>query len=245
MKEKKGIYILPNLLTTANLFVGFYAIIAAINGDWKRSAIAIIIAAFLDGLDGRMARLTGTVTHFGVEYDSLADLVAFGLAPAILCFTFSLNLLGRWGWLAAFLYLACGTLRLARFNIQVNKAELRYFIGLPIPVAACILALSVLNIREWQVSKEFGSFFLLILTYFLSFFMISTFHYRSFKDLEWTKLKPFRISILAVFGLVIIMSHPSLVLWLLLLAYMVSGPIIYTRYFSKRKAWIKKESRVK
>ncbi|HDD43322.1 MAG TPA: CDP-diacylglycerol--serine O-phosphatidyltransferase, partial [Candidatus Desulfofervidus auxilii] len=208
MKERKSVYILPNLLTTASLFAGFYAIIAAINGDWKRAVMAIMVAAFLDGLDGRMARITGTVTHFGVEYDSLADLISFGVAPVILCFTYALNLLGRWGWLAAFLYLACGALRLARFNAQVKSTQLRYFVGLPIPAAACILALSIMNAEEWYVSKEFMSVPLLTLTYLLSFLMVSTFHYRSFKDLEWVKLKPFRISILAVFSLVIIMSYP-------------------------------------
>jgi len=234
MKEKKGVYILPNILTTATLLAGFYAIIASLNNDWKMAVIAIIIAGFLDGLDGRIARLTGTVSGFGIEYDSLADLVAFGVAPSILVFSYALKPLGRWGWLAAFLYLACGALRLARFNTQVKNASLRYFIGLPIPAAAGALALSVVNTAEYGFVVKHTQYLLLGLTYLLSFLMVSTFHYQSFKDWEWVKHKPFRASVGALLILVIVMSHPFLILWCFSLIYAASGPAFFLAYLTRR-----------
>jgi len=242
VREKRGVYILPNLLTTASMFAGFYAIIASIQGHWEKAVIAILVSGFLDGLDGRIARLTGTVSRFGVEYDSLADLVAFGAAPAILIFTYALNSLGRWGWLAAFLYLACGALRLARFNTQVKTVDTRYFIGLPIPAAAGALALSVINTSQWHIPQEIVQYLLLTLTYFLSFLMVSTIRYYSFKDLEWVKHKPFRASVLGVLFLVVIMSHPFFMLWCISLIYMFSGPITLIYYLMhRRKIQIKKK----
>lgn len=235
VKEKRGVYILPNLLTTASMFAGFYAIIASIQGHWEKAVIAILISGFLDGLDGRIARLTGTVSPFGVEYDSLADLIAFGAAPAILIFTYALNSLGRWGWLAAFLYLACGALRLARFNTQVKKVDAHYFTGLPIPAAALALALTAINSLQWKIPQEVTQYLLLALTYLLSFLMVSTIRYRSFKDLEWVRHKPFQASVLGVLFLVVIMSHPFLMLWCISLIYMLSGPASLSFYLMRRR----------
>ena len=141
---KKGVYLLPNLITSASLFGGFYSIIASLDGDFEKAAIAIFISAILDGLDGRIARLTGSTSKFGVEYDSLADLIAFGLAPGVLIFTWGLRPFGRYGWLAAFLYVVCGALRLARFNVQITTIESKRFNGLPIPAAAVLVAMTVL-----------------------------------------------------------------------------------------------------
>src|SRR3990167_6074066 len=141
---KKGIFLLPNLITSASLFGGFYSIIASLDGEFNKAAIAIIVSAVLDGLDGRIARLTRSTSKFGVEYDSLADLVAFGLAPGILIFTWALRPFGKYGWLAAFLYVVCGALRLARFNVQITTIESKRFNGLPIPAAAAMVASTVL-----------------------------------------------------------------------------------------------------
>jgi CDP-diacylglycerol--serine O-phosphatidyltransferase len=235
VKEKRGVYILPNLLTTASLFAGFYAIIASLNRDWNMAVMAILGAALLDFFDGSIARVTKTVTNFGIEYDSLADLIAFGVAPSILVFTYALRSLGRWGWLAAFLFLACGALRLARFNTQVKRVDLRYFIGLPIPAAALMLGLSVINSLESSLSLKITQHLLIVLTYILSFLMVSTFPYQSFKDWEWVKHKPFRTLVLVLLILVIIMSHPFLMLWVILFFYVASGPIFFFIYFFKRK----------
>ena len=139
-QQKRGIYLLPNLFTTACLFAGFYAIVAAIRGDFTTAAVAIFVAMVMDGLDGRIARLTNTQSAFGAEYDSLADMVAFGLAPALVMFEWALNGLGKFGWMVAFIYAACGALRLARFNTQVGIADKRYFQGLPSPAAAACIA---------------------------------------------------------------------------------------------------------
>src|SRR3970040_2135941 len=141
---KKGIFLLPNLITSASLFGGFYSIIASLDGEFGKAAIAIIISAVLDGLDGSIARLTGSSSKFGVEYDSLADLIAFGLAPGVLIFTWALRPFGRYGWLAAFLYVVCGALRLARFNVQITTIESKRFNGLPIPAAAALVFSTVL-----------------------------------------------------------------------------------------------------
>jgi CDP-diacylglycerol--serine O-phosphatidyltransferase len=143
-KKLRGVYLLPNLLTSASLFGGFYSIVASLDGNYQIAAMAIFVSAVFDLLDGRIARLTGTTSKFGVEYDSLSDLVAFGLAPGILIFTWALRGFGRYGWLAAFLYVACATLRLARFNVQITTVESKRFNGLPVPAAALFVASTVL-----------------------------------------------------------------------------------------------------
>ncbi len=235
-KEKRSFYFLPNLFTTASLFCGFYAIIASIQGRWEKAVIAILVAAVMDGLDGRIARLIGAVSTFGVQYDSLADLIAFGAAPAILAFTYALRVFGRWGWLAAFFYLACGALRLARFNIQVKKTDMRFFTGLPIPAAAMTLALSVINSLRWHFPFRATCYSLLGLTYILSLFMISTLRYYSFKDIEFARYRPYRMAVLLVLVLVLIMSHPFFILWCLSMIYISSGPVYLTFYLLRRRS---------
>jgi len=234
-KERRGVYLLPNLFTTASLFAGFYAIIASIQADWEKAVIAILVAGVMDSLDGRIARLTGAVSAFGVQYDSLSDLIAFGVAPAILVFTYALKPFGRWGWLAAFFYLACGALRLARFNIQVKKTDMRFFTGLPIPAAAMTLALFVINSLRWHFSFRTTCYSLLALTYILSLFMISTLRYYSFKDIEFVRYRPFRLAVLLVLTLVVIMSNPFFILWSLIMIYVCSGPVYLAFYLLRRR----------
>ena len=182
-KFRKGVYLLPNLITSASLFGGFYAIIASLDGKFEYAAIAIIISGILDGLDGRVARLTGSSSKFGVEYDSLADVIAFGLAPGVLIFTWALRPFGRYGWLAAFLYVVCGALRLARFNVQITTIESKRFNGLPIPASAALVASTVLMFfyigRGDEMVKHVT---VLVMVYALAFLMISNVHYYSFKE---------------------------------------------------------------
>lgn len=231
-RKKHGVYILPNLLTTLSLFAGFYGIIEAISGHPEKAIIAILIAAFIDGLDGCIARLTKTVTIFGAEYDSLSDLIAFGLAPAVLVLTYILEPLGRLGLLAVFLYVACGALRLARFNTQLKKASLSYFVGLPIPAAAISIVLTISICKQWQFSTNVTQFLVLGLTYLLSFLMVSNIRYHSFKDLQWVKRRPFQKLVLFVLLMVVIMAHPFLMLWSFSIVYLVSGPI--SLFFHRR-----------
>ena len=188
---KKGIYILPNLFTTASLFAGIYAIIASIQGNFIHASIAIPISLILDGLDGRIARMTHTTSQFGVEYDSLADLVAFGVAPGLLMFSWALKPFGRVGWLAAFLFVVCGALRLARFNVQVNTVESKRFIGLPIPAAASMVSSTVIFFYHFGWPSSYKKLAILVLIYFLAFLMVSSVKYYSFKDPELIKRQPF------------------------------------------------------
>ena len=184
-KIKKGVYLLPNLITSASLFGGFYAIIASLDGNFEYAAIAIIISGILDGLDGRIARLTGSSSKFGVEYDSLADLIAFGLAPGVLIFTWALRPFGRYGWLAAFLFVVCGALRLARFNVQITTIESKRFNGLPVPAAAALICSTVLMFFYIGRGEEMVRHVtVLVLVYALAFLMISNVHYYSFKELN-------------------------------------------------------------
>ncbi|MCK5719927.1 MAG: CDP-diacylglycerol--serine O-phosphatidyltransferase [Thiomargarita sp.] len=228
----KGIYLLPNLFTTAALFSGFYAIIAAINGHFEAAAIAIFIGMIMDGLDGRIARLTNTQSAFGAEYDSLSDLVCFGLAPALLMYEWSLSsltelsyLLGKLGWSAAFFYTAMTALRLARFNTQVGEADKAYFQGLASPAAAAVMASFVWLCVDWQIID--GAVLALpvwIITVATGAFMVSSFRYRSFKDLDLKKRVPFFKILIIVMIFVLIFIHPPQVLFLVFLAYAVSGP---------------------
>jgi CDP-diacylglycerol--serine O-phosphatidyltransferase len=182
--RRRGIYVLPNLVTTASLFCGFYAIIAAISGNFYYAALSILIAAVLDGLDGRIARLTRTTSAFGVQYDSLSDLIAFGLAPGILVFLWALKPFNRFGWMAAFLYVVCGALRLARFNVQAGQVSHNYFVGLPIPAAATIVATTILFIYQIGGTGSTGYLAVLITIYTLSFLMVSNIPYPSFKGMK-------------------------------------------------------------
>lgn len=223
---RRGIYLLPNLFTTAGLFAGFYAIIAAIRGDFESAAIAIFIAMIMDGFDGRIARMTNTQSDFGAEYDSLADMVSFGLAPALVIFQWALLDMGKVGWMAAFVYAACGALRLARFNTQVGIADKRYFQGLASPAAAACLAGWVWVGSSNHVSMEVGSAVALPLTFICGILMVSTLRYHSFKELDLRGKVPFVVVLVLVLGFALVAIDPPLILFLGFAAYAVSGPIL-------------------
>jgi CDP-diacylglycerol--serine O-phosphatidyltransferase len=216
------IYILPNLVTTCNLFAGFYAIIHALRGEFLVASYAIVVAAIFDQLDGRLARLTRSTSKFGAEYDSICDVVSFGVAPALLLFQWALEPFGRLGWMACFLFVACGALRLARFNVQVNVVEGNYFQGLPIPMAAGIVASSVLAFGDlgWDAK---GSRLLLFMTILLAIVMVSTFRYRSFKDLDLKERMPFHYLILGVGVLFVVALWPEVMLFVLFMTYATTG----------------------
>ena len=232
---KKGIYILPNLFTTASLFCGFYSIIASMNGDFPRAAISIILACILDGLDGRIARMTNTTSKFGSEYDSLSDLVAFGVAPAILAYTWALSPFGRYGWLAAFLFVACGALRLARFNIQIGIIESRVFNGLPIPPAAVVVAASVLFFYYMGGEGQFNNISILISMVVLALLMVSNIKYYSFKDLNYFSRKPFMTLVLIIFIFIVVVMEPQLMIFTSAVGYGISGPVWTLYKIAKKK----------
>ncbi len=221
----KGIFILPNLFTSSSLFCGFFAIISSIQGRYEAAAIAIIIAAIFDGLDGRIARFTKTSSLFGVEYDSLSDLVSFGVAPAILAFLWALKPFGRLGWLAAFMYVICGALRLARFNVEKSSEQTSYFKGLPIPAAACFLASIVLYESSINGFSESRHIILIVIIYVLSFLMVSSIRYMSFKEFNIRNQKPFNVLVAIILVFIVIAYKPNVLLFLILLLYTLSGPI--------------------
>lgn len=233
---RKGVYILPNLLTSASLFSGFYAIVSVWNQEFIHAAYAIIVSAVFDMLDGRIARMTGSVSRFGVEYDSLADLVAFGVAPSLLIYVWALMPYGRLGWIAAFLFLICGALRLARFNIQINTVESKKFNGLPIPGAALVIASAVIFYYELAgEGATLKEYFVLLLTFYLAAMMISNIKFHSFKDMDPIKRKPFSVLILVILISILIAAKHELTLFILFLGYSLSGPIFYL-YDKKKKA---------
>jgi CDP-diacylglycerol---serine O-phosphatidyltransferase len=228
--RRQGIYLLPNLFTTGALFAGFYAIIAAMRGDFESSAIAIFFAMVFDGLDGRVARLTNTSSKFGAEYDSLSDMVSFGVAPALVMFSWALGDLGKFGWSAAFIYVACAALRLARFNTQIDTADKNYFTGLASPAAACIIASAVWVCHDlgwvgdelpYELSVLVG-----LLTATVGFLMIANFPYYSFKGIDFRGRVPFvvMIAVVLVFGLVTV--DPPRILLIAFLGYAASGPVM-------------------
>ncbi|MBW2599630.1 MAG: CDP-diacylglycerol--serine O-phosphatidyltransferase [Deltaproteobacteria bacterium] len=222
---KKGIYILPNLFTTASLFFGFYSMIASIGGDFSKAAVAIIISCILDGLDGKIARVTNTTSKFGAEYDSLSDLIAFGMAPAILAYSWALVSFGRYGWLAAFLFVVCGALRLARFNVQINAIDSKVFNGLAIPAAAVVIATAVLFFHYMGGEGQFNHVSVLAGTVALALLMVSNIKYYSFKDLNFFSRKPFMTFVLIIFMLTVIVLEPQIMLFVMALAYSLSGPV--------------------
>ena len=226
---RRRIYLLPNLLTSASLFSGFYAIIAAIKGNYQDAAIAILIAGILDGLDGRVARWTHTTSRFGLEYDSLSDLVAFGVAPGILAFMWGLQDYGRLGWLAAFLYVATTALRLARFNIlsqSSNSSARGYFLGLPCPSAAAVLATSVLLCQHLGIFGPVRHVTVLIMVYGLSFLMVSNVRYHSFKEVRWLQQHPFSGMVVLILAIMIVATEPKVTLFVLIITYVISGPVL-------------------
>jgi CDP-diacylglycerol--serine O-phosphatidyltransferase len=224
MRPGMHIYVLPNLITTMNMFSGFFAIVQAIKGEYLFAAYAIVAGAIFDQLDGRVARLTRSMSKFGAEYDSLCDLITFGLAPSIMLFLWSLQPFGRIGWLVSFLFTACGALRLARFNVQAGIVEKAYFQGLPIPMAAGIVASAVLAFQHMGWDPQ-GSYILLAMTVLLSFVMVSTFRYRSFKDIDLKQRLPFRYLIIGVAAIAFIAWEPELMLFVLFMAYAVLGAV--------------------
>jgi len=219
------IYVLPNLLTTANLFFGFFAIVYSINGNFLYGSYAIVAAAVFDLLDGRVARLTNATSKFGQEYDSMSDLVSFGLAPGLLLFLWALEPFGRLGWLASFFYVACTALRLARFNVQSGVIEKNYFQGLPCPMAAGIVASSVLAFNEMQLDAS-RSWALLAMTFLLGFVMVSTFRYRSFKDIDLRRRLPFTYLVVGVFIFAVVAMRPEVMLFVLFLTYAILGALV-------------------
>lgn len=222
---RKGIYILPNLFTTAGLFAGFYAIVQAMNGNFEYAPIAVYIAMAMDGLDGRVARWTHTESDFGAEYDSLADMVSFGLAPALVMYEWALSGMGKLGWLAAFVYAACAALRLARFNTQTGTDRRLSFQGLPSPAAAATLTGLVWVLHSYGVPGRGVSIFALVLTVLIGAAMVSNIRYESFKHFDIKGRVPFIAVLAVVLVFVLISLDPPQVLFMLFLVYAVSGPL--------------------
>lgn len=244
-QRSRGIYLLPNLFTTAGLFAGFYAVIAAIRGDFESAAIAIFVAMIMDGLDGRIARMTDTQSAFGAEYDSLADMVSFGLAPALVIFQWSLLDTGKFGWMVAFIYAACAALRLARFNTQVGIEDKRYFQGLPSPAAAACLAGWVWAGTSNQISPAIMTAIALPLTFMCGILMVSTVRYHSFKDLDLQGKVPFIVMLALVLVFALIASDPPLVLFAAFIIYALSGLIITLIKIKQHRALRQQEVQIK
>jgi CDP-diacylglycerol--serine O-phosphatidyltransferase len=236
IKMRKGVYILPNLFTTGNLFCGFWAIISVFQEKFFYAAIAILLAAVFDILDGKVARLSGATSKFGVQYDSLADLVSFGIAPAVLAFSWALRPYGKFGWLAAFLFVVCGALRLARFNVQSSSGEVKYFKGLPIPAAASMIALTILLYLRLIETGWVKDIVILVMIYVLAFLMVSSIRYFSFKELDLAKRKPFSIFIFVILSMIVIIMEPTIMLFLFVLFYVFSGPGLMVTAWHKKRA---------
>lgn len=233
-RRRRGIYVLPNLFTTANLFAGFYAIVQAMNGQYEYAAVAIFIAMLLDGVDGRVARMTHTQSEFGVEYDSLCDMLSFGAAPALVVYEWALRGMGKLGWIAAFIYCAGAALRLARFNTNVGVVDKRFFQGMPSPAAASLVAGLVWVVNDFGVSGEDVRGYACALTIFAGLTMISNVPYWSGKDINLRKSVPFIV--VAAFALFFALTafYPPGVLFALFLIYAASGYILLALRFSKR-----------
>jgi CDP-diacylglycerol--serine O-phosphatidyltransferase len=235
--RRRGIYILPNLFTTGVLFGGFYAIVQAMNARYEHAAIAIFIAMVLDGLDGRVARLTRTQSEFGAEYDSLADVVAFGAAPALVIYEWALRPLGRLGWIAAFAYCAATALRLARFNVNIEVVDKRYFQGLPCPAAAAVLAGFVWVIDDFDLQRtEWLHGLASAVTFFAAVTMVTSLPFYSFKDINFRRSVPFWAVLVIVLGLMLVSANPPMVLFLLFVAYAVSGYVLWVWNFRKSRS---------
>jgi CDP-diacylglycerol--serine O-phosphatidyltransferase len=224
--RRRGIYLLPNLFTTGALFSGFYAITSAMGGRFETAVIAIFVAMILDGLDGRVARLTNTQSEFGAQYDSLSDMVSFGAAPALVMYLWAFSSLGKVGLFAAFVHTAGGALRLARFNTQLTTADKNYFQGLPSPAAAAILAGFIWICLEYKYDIELFKYFALGLTVSTGLLMVSNFRYSSFKKIDLKGKVPFIVAIAAMLGIAFVMAQPQTMLFLLFLGYAISGPVI-------------------
>ena len=244
-RRNLAVYVLPNLFTTANLFCGFYSIIASMQGMYEVAAIAILIAVVLDSLDGRIARMTHTTSRFGGEYDSLCDLVSFGVAPAIMIYNWSLFSFGKWGWLAAFLFVVCGALRLARFNVQVGIIDSRVFNGFPIPGGAAVLATFILLFYYLGGEGRYPSLPIMIGVAATAIFMVSNIKYYSFKDLDYFSRKPFMCFVAIVLILVVVAAEPQIMLFTFAFGYSLTGPVwALLKMFRKKQENFKAENQL-
>ena len=249
VKEKalprhKGVYILPNLFTTASLFLGFMGMIWAIEGRYEYSALGILGSCLFDGLDGKVARLTNTTSEFGVQFDSLADLVAFGATPALTVYLWQLHSYGTLGLMASFLLIACGALRLARFNVQSAVMSKKFFVGLPIPAQASTLATLILFAPHLPESwaADVLPMACLVLVYVLSFLMVSTMRYASFKEYGFIKAHPFSSMVTVILLFVLVASRPKMLGFVFFLGYIISGPIYTMFILSPRGSKLLRES---
>lgn len=236
VKRPKGIFLLPNLLTTAALFAGFFAILSAVNQQYNSAVLAIFAAMVLDGLDGRIARLTNTQSAFGAEYDSLSDMIAFGLAPSLLIYLWVLNSLGKLGWVAAFIYTAGAALRLARFNTQVATADKRWFQGLPSPAAAALITACVWMGVDRGIDPQPYAWLALTLTIMAGLLMVSNIRYNSFKELGPRDRIPFVALVSIMLGFAIFVLHPPTILSLAFIVYTFSGPVMTLLHLRERRA---------
>ncbi len=242
VKKRRGIYLLPNLFTTAALFCGFFAILAAMNGRFEQAAMAIFVAMILDGLDGRVARMTNTQSAFGAEYDSLSDMISFGLAPSLVVYQWALTGLGKAGWLAAFVYTAGAALRLARFNTQLGIADKRYFQGLPSPSAAALMAGAVWVGVDYGIDGADISYIAAFITVAAGLLMVSNIRYNSFKEVDFHGKVPFFVMVIVMLGFAIVLLQPPLVLFLIFFAYAISGAVLTLTKLKKHRAERKSSS---
>ncbi len=231
---RKGIYVLPNLMTLTSMFFGFYSIAAAFNSEYSTAAWAILAASVFDVLDGWVARITHTATRFGIEIDSLADVISFGVAPGILVYSWSLQSFGRIGWTGSFFLVACAALRLARFNVQMGSTEKKHFTGMPTPAAALMIATTVLAYDElldilrnvkllWLADAVGADYWILVLTFTLAGLMVSNITYHSLKEANLRERRPFGLLVAIAALLAVVAYHPALVLFLIILFYVLSG----------------------
>jgi CDP-diacylglycerol--serine O-phosphatidyltransferase len=226
-KRRKGIYMVPNMITLAALFGGFYAIVMAMNGRYDLATVAIFVAMVLDSLDGRVARMTNTQSAFGEQMDSLSDMVSFGAAPALIAYIWALSGLGRWGWIAAFVYCACAALRLARFNVNTGVVDKRYFQGLPSPAAAALVAGFIWLATEYGFKGSELVWPMFGLTLYAGLTMVTNVPFYSFKDLSLKKSVPFASIVLVALGIAVINIDPPTVLFALFVLYGLSGYAVY------------------
>jgi CDP-diacylglycerol---serine O-phosphatidyltransferase len=231
---KKGIYVLPNLFTTASLFMGFYSIIASIQEKFFLAAIAILVSLVFDGLDGRIARITNTTSKFGAEYDSLADLVAFGLAPSLLAYIWSMSYYGKLGWMAGFLFVVGGALRLARYNVQIGLIDSKVFNGLPIPAAAAVVSTTVIFFDDLGIDGAFHNPFMIVVVIVLALLMVSNIKYYSGKDMKLFARMPFMTFLVILGVLLVIIYKPEVMIFVIMAGYTISGPLWWLFKFARK-----------
>lgn len=225
--RKKGIYMLPNMITLAALFGGFYAVVMSMNGRFDLATLGIFVAMILDSLDGRVARMTNTQSAFGEQMDSLSDMVSFGAAPALIAYEWTLRDLGRWGWIAAFVYVSCAALRLARFNVNTGVVDKRYFQGLPSPAAAALVAGAIWLSGEIELDPALLAWPMFALTLYVGLTMVTNVPFYSFKDMHLKKSVPFAAIVAIALGIAVVNIHPPTVLFALFMAYGLSGYALY------------------